>query len=334
MIDYKELKKKYAPSKQLVDKIKADVKERQSSQAKKDRLKYTKDDYVRLAIHEQWKKKLTKKEQSQLFKDIGDCILSGLNNDYHLEEIEFGNGYFIFEFGDNSVIHFRIKELPGWKFGIWLNYDAKKHQGCISYNWFCQYDLWLDKFKPSRSAISCENTIAFSSFIEDIVLSGNVSDYYYDILVNIEFMIQNPYLALYRDFTGTDLNLKYISKWSAKHYMKKVIRDQKKFDKMQIILEAKLAKIVEKELNKIDGIKSFKLIDRCVDGWIISPRYDVEVIPHSNDNLQELYDLCSDRIFNIQQETITKKQFRKYCIWEVVSRDVKILPAEEENEEI
>ena len=38
---------------------------------------------------------------------------------YSIEDIEYLDGYFIFGFGTNSVVHFHIKECPGWKFGIW-----------------------------------------------------------------------------------------------------------------------------------------------------------------------------------------------------------------------
>ena len=31
-----------------------------------------------------------------------------------------GDGYFIFDHGENAVMHFKLKEAPQWKFGVWL----------------------------------------------------------------------------------------------------------------------------------------------------------------------------------------------------------------------
>lgn len=330
IIDYKELKKKYMPPKELIETIKAEKKQKNAERPKKDRCKYTKEDLICIAVDKQWDKKLTKKEQSMFFKDIGNVILDKINQEYTVEEEAFGNGYFIFDFGENSVVHFKIKEMPGWKFGMWFSYD-KSLRGAIRCEWFCQYELWLDKFKPSRSAICCDIKIPFTFFITELLTDRSMcSCYYDDILDNLEFMKKHPYLALYRDCTGRDLNINYVSEGYAKRKMKKEIRREKHYDKMQVVLTEKLRKIVEKEINKIDGVKSFKMIDRCVDGWIISPRYDVEIVPHSNDNLQALYDECSERIFNIQQEITDKGKFNKYCIFQVVSHDPKILTESEE----
>ena len=72
-------------------------------------------------------------------------------NGFHPIDVEFGNGYFIFEHGKDMVVHFHIKELKGWKFGIWWNVDGEK-----KFDFFTQYERDIDKFKPPASSIKLE----------------------------------------------------------------------------------------------------------------------------------------------------------------------------------
>ena len=70
---------------------------------------------------------------SELFKEATDHIFTTLSSyDIMAEaygndekkytftpvDVNYGDGYFIFSHGTNSVITFHIKELPGWLFGI------------------------------------------------------------------------------------------------------------------------------------------------------------------------------------------------------------------------
>ena len=36
-------------------------------------------------------------------------------NNFEPINIQYGNGYFIFDKGEDGVVHFNIKELHGWK---------------------------------------------------------------------------------------------------------------------------------------------------------------------------------------------------------------------------
>lgn len=81
-------------------------------------------------------------------------------------EIDYGDGYFLFDMGQDSVVHFRIKQVwKNWKFGMWIhsdslnNYDEEANKDTP---WekepdvvqiFCQHEHTLDKFKPSRSSL-------------------------------------------------------------------------------------------------------------------------------------------------------------------------------------
>ena len=79
--------------------------------------------------------------------------------------IKLGSGYFIFKIGENAVCHFGLKELPHWKFGIWLNEDK-------TYTTFGQVTNLIDKFKPSYSDLVDENILSFRQKVLDIIANG------------------------------------------------------------------------------------------------------------------------------------------------------------------
>jgi hypothetical protein len=81
-------------------------------------------------------------------------------------DISYGDGYFIFEMGENSVVYFKIKEVwKNWQFGMWIYSDElnnykedennetpyEKEPNVVHI--FCQHEHLIDKFKPSRSAL-------------------------------------------------------------------------------------------------------------------------------------------------------------------------------------
>ena len=85
---------------------------------------------------------------------------------YKPYDVNYGNGYFLFSMGEDSVVHFRLKGVwKSWKFGMWIHSDNldktdktddnDKYDNLII-ELFCQNDDWIDKFKPSRSALCVE----------------------------------------------------------------------------------------------------------------------------------------------------------------------------------
>ena len=106
--------------------------------------------------------KITNKE---MMKQIIECIKEF---GYHPYDITLGNCYFVFEGNDDSICHFKIKEIPGFLFGLWstdrfdtLEYQMKNNLQLWSDSFeidsksevvfFTQYLRDIDKFKPSRS---------------------------------------------------------------------------------------------------------------------------------------------------------------------------------------
>lgn len=77
-------------------------------------------------------------------------------SNYRLKIIDkvFGNGYYIFEFGEDSVCHFKIKGLKRWQFGLWIREDNDNETYVI--NLFGEHNDYIDKFKPTATRIAHE----------------------------------------------------------------------------------------------------------------------------------------------------------------------------------
>lgn len=89
-------------------------------------------------------------------------------------DIDVDDGYFVFNYGDESVYHFRLKGVwKHWKFGMWVfsnyldeeyrkkYYEEHPEDKQDPSEWkviqiFCQYDHIIDKFKPSASSLCVE----------------------------------------------------------------------------------------------------------------------------------------------------------------------------------
>lgn len=326
-MNIEELKARYMPSKELIKEVTKEIKESEKSKPKKQRMTLTKNDYLTFAITRRWQK-VSKKELPTLYKDISEFIFEKISEKYKVTDIERGDGYFIFNFGDNSVVHFRIKKLPGWKFGMWFSYNPKSKDKILC-EWFCQQDLWIDKFKPSRSTIGGEIKINVADFIDQLLKNENNFWWYGDEILNsLNYMVKYRWLASYRDYTGADFNERYVTKRFAKRYMKKAKREEIKRVKAETKLRDKLSQKVFSSLKKeINNQYSYKIIDKNTDGWICSPRYDIQVfVPVNTTKKQcnEIENNCYDLITKTQNKIVAKKAYKEHCIYDEVSPYVSI----------
>lgn len=80
------------------------------------------------------------------------CFQCLKEHGFTVTDVQVGNGYFLFDLGQNSVVHFKIKEIPYWKFGLWIIKDTEKKVYTVQF--FGDKIDWIDKFKPSRSNVS------------------------------------------------------------------------------------------------------------------------------------------------------------------------------------
>lgn len=112
------------------------------------------------------KKRLLKKKNRNRILDILNNIKS---EGFNIKEKSLGNGYFIFTFEPSSVCHFKLKEFPDWKFGIWLEKDK--------FSIFGENSYMIDKFKPSASIVSSESVTSVSEFISELkVILSNTEE--------------------------------------------------------------------------------------------------------------------------------------------------------------
>lgn len=121
-----------------------------------------------------------KRRTNQLLKSLEE-------KGYHPKDVNFLDGYFLFEHGKNMVVNFHIKECKGWLFGIWWNLEGEEEL-----DFFAQYERTIDKFKPSASTIKAENVSVPKNKKE-------WNSFNYDVLPILNFIKNNKYQAYYCD---------------------------------------------------------------------------------------------------------------------------------------
>ena len=120
------------------------------------------------------------------------------------KDIVYDNGYFIFGYGTNSVVHYHLEECPGWRFGIWWD-EPKSIATGLTGEWFAQYEETIDKFKPSASNFSTSIFVT-----DDNDLSWYCEQY-------TKFIKDQPFLAFCRDYLDWDYNCEYHTPAEAEH---------------------------------------------------------------------------------------------------------------------
>ena len=209
-------------------------------------------------------KKQDKNKNANYYKRAFEAIASDLEKEaYECENVVYLSTYFIFDRGTNSIIHFNIKEIPGFKFGIWWNteFDNQNDKDLKGYL-FCQYEDNIDKFKPSASEICEEITVCFDNGLNNPIASLNI--YFF------KFIKENPELAWYRDNFWTNLNYEYVDKNEALKEFEKYKKHKLLEKKLIPELDAKYLKMMKDYADRL--IEEYEIIDRG-DNW--SPRYEL-----------------------------------------------------------
>ncbi len=122
----------------------------------------------------------------------------------------------------NCEFHFYIEGIKGWLWGGWI--ENEEATGKVSFTLFTQYEMLIDKFKPSRSHITIEHIVAerkggtniFEILDEDKML---------EFITKVNYVRDHPAMAycywdIY-DFSG---------EWRAKRMMLKEILYHKKLE--------------------------------------------------------------------------------------------------------
>lgn len=122
----------------------------------------------------------------------------------------------------NCEFHFYIEGIKGWLWGGWI--ENEEATGKVSFTIFTQYEMLIDKFKPSRSHITIEHIVAerkggtniFEILDEDKML---------EFITKVNYVRDHPAMAycywdIY-DFSG---------EWRAKRIMLKEILYHKRLE--------------------------------------------------------------------------------------------------------
>lgn len=205
-----------------------------------------------------------------------ECIKKELDMDLHFEDVEYLDGYYIFGRGTNSVVHFHVKEAPGWKGGIWWEpaptekTKNRKHPQYetefLECRMFFQFEKEIDKFKPTASQFGGK---MFKFWFGK---EGTSESEFLNTCWDLRFIIKEPYLAFYKDMHYSNFNHEHVTRETAKRYWnthwkkraKEKEIDQLNADEMFETLKYIVGPAVE---------KGFAYIVDC--GPDISPRYDI-----------------------------------------------------------
>ena len=211
--------------------------------------------------------------------------------------VQCGNGYFIFDMGENSVVNFWIKELKGWKFGIWFYTSKPDENGKKepdSCQFFAQRELFIDKFKP-----------AASNYCEEIKAYGKDNKFFDTFsFIKIKNMLYemkyHPFISFYKEVAYSNyidrknLIWFYIKEnWDAKFYdiKKKAVR-WKDCTITRIYINH-----VKKVLEKKSNVETVKVIDGENGNWHSYPRYNINVYFNKDSNELEEAEI-QDKYFN------------------------------------
>lgn len=115
-------------------------------------------------------------DKQKILVDVLDFLSSKFN--LTSKNLIKTNGYYLWDFGDDSVIHIEFNQIKNWIFGLWIVYDENVSDK-ISISFFGDKKNWIDKFKPTTSSISHEVTLN----IDDI---KDIDNYTWDLFYPIE----------------------------------------------------------------------------------------------------------------------------------------------------
>lgn len=202
-----------------------------------------------------------KKGFADLWKRASDLIIKQMEGEgFHATDVEYLDGYYIFGHGTNSILHFHVRECPGWKFGIWWSEPRAPEQMPVQCDFFAQYEATIDKFKPSASVI------------EQACYLYEAGGLDYDIYANLKFIRDEPYLAFCRDYCGWDYNHEFHTREEAKEvYDKWVMTTELTKTANEKFTQLNKQLILEFLRDWLDEDEELFLVDR---GPHWSPRYE------------------------------------------------------------
>ena len=192
------------------------------------------------------------------------------------------NSFYVNEYHVFSQTTFKVKELKGWLFGLWLNFDKEKPEAQFTMDLFARYELTFSKFKPTRSNLLVTENLdqGFLDLITDKIVSEEDPEdgakifestmYYVDEL--LAFMKKYPELAFCQDYCY-DPKYEYISRARARLIKLGAYMRYKTRDRLNNKCYKYIVKLIKKELLPL--LPEGTLIED--NGDDTSPKYDILV---------------------------------------------------------
>lgn len=212
---------------------------------------------------------------SEKFLKLTNQLFEHLKSqNYTIATEDYGNGYFIFDYGPNTVIHFRLKETPGWLYGVWWSFKVNK-EGIISIvgEFFAQYEEEIDKFKPSASYYGCD-------MLSLVAADGSICLDEGDVVSIINFICDHPYRAWNGHISFND-KVSGIRAWLNYQKRQRHLRKGKRLEKNLYKDLCKFAKIASKLLKYTNNIT----VEDYGEG--IYPRYFFQLIATPDEGFKE-----------------------------------------------
>lgn len=141
-------------------------------------------------------------------KEIVKKVLSKVEDAESIELVDrkFCDGYYIFEFGDDSVCHFRVKGLKCWLFGVWCNETENPDEYKISL--FGEHENYIDKFKPTRTDISYQ-FILDSNTIDNLINDDLYVSEIYQFSEQLSNIKKHPHIQEFVIYAPQDNFIRY-----------------------------------------------------------------------------------------------------------------------------
>lgn len=239
---------------------------------------------------------------SEKFLKLTNQLFEHLKSqNYTIATEDYGSGYFIFDYGPNTVIHFRLKETPGWLYGVWWSFKVNK-EGIISIvgEFFAQYEEEIDKFKPSASYYGCD-------MLSLVAADGSICLEEGEVISIIDFIRNHPYRAWNGHISFND-KISGIRAWLNYQKRQRHLRKGKRLEKNLYKDLCKFAKIASKLLKYTNNIT----VEDYGEG--IYPRYFFQLIATPDEGFKEkgCYELWEKNDAIGQLYSHLKTHYNKY----------------------
>lgn len=239
---------------------------------------------------------------SEKFLKLTNQLFEHLKSqNYTITTEQYGDGYFIFDYGPNTVVHFRLKETPGWLYGVWWSFKVNK-EGIISIvgEFFAQYEEEIDKFKPSASYYAYDMEVLMAA-------DGSVCLEEGEVVSIINFIRDHPYRAWNGHISFND-KIPGIRAWLNYQKRQRHLRKGKRLEKNLYKDLCKFAKITSKLLKYTNNIT----VEDYGEG--IYPRYFFQLIATPDEGFKEkgYYELWEKNDTIGQLYSHLKTHYNKY----------------------